>query len=203
MKGILAVGGMYIPELNMFNIGAAALNGSFCDATSTETLYSSLGWHIAHEFSHGYDFLGAQRDVIGTAPLFTEEDNQIFTDQSMKIAGQLSRIETGNGVMLQGSRVVYEAMADLTGMTLIPDLAKRKENFDHEAFFNAAAKFFCDYEPGDNNSTAPGEPSDTHPPYYVRVNFSVQHFDGFYQIYPSVTEGTPMYLAPEDRILAW
>ena len=97
LYGILAVGGMYIPELNMFNLGAASLNGNICDANSTETLYGSLGWHIAHELSHGYDLQGAQQDVTGTAPLFTEEDNKYFTDQSMKIAGQLSRIETGNG----------------------------------------------------------------------------------------------------------
>ena len=88
-------------------------------------------------------------------------------------------------------------------MTLLLDLAKRKEGFDYDAFFRAAAKFFCDYVSGDDNSTAPGEPVDPHPPYYVRVNFTVQHFDEFYKTYPSVTEGTPMYLAPEDRIMAW
>ena len=44
---------------------------------------------------------------------------------------------------------------------------------------------------------------DTHPPYYVRINFTLAHFDEFYKTYPSVTEGTPMYIAPEDRILAW
>ena len=29
------------------------------------------------------------------------------------------------------------------------------------------------------------------------------HFDEFYLTYPSVTEGTPMYIAPEDRVLIW
>ncbi|MBQ6233422.1 MAG: hypothetical protein IJJ80_07905 [Clostridia bacterium] len=45
--------------------------------------------------------------------------------------------------------------------------------------------------------------SNPHPLPYIRVNFTVQHFDEFYQTYPSVTEGTPMYLAPEDRLLIW
>ncbi len=36
-----------------------------------------------------------------------------------------------------------------------------------------------------------------------RVNFTLAHFDEFYQTYPSVTEGTPMYIAPEDRVLPW
>ena len=201
--GILALGGEFIPELNIFNIGAAALGGSMCDFTSTETLYGSLGFHIAHEVSHGYDYLGAQRDVTGTAPLFTEEDSKYFSEQSMKIAEQLDRIETGNGVILQGREVVYEAMADLTGITLMLDLAKQKEDFDYEAFFVAFAKFFCDYEPGNDNHTVPGEPVSTHPPYYARINFTAAHFDKFYESYPSVTEGTPMYIAPEDRILPW
>ena len=51
--------------------------------------------------------------------------------------------------------------------------------------------------------TVPGEPVSTHPPYYARINFTAAHFDKFYESYPSVTEGTPMYIAPEDRILIW
>ena len=44
------------------------------------------------------------------------------------------------------------------------------------------------------------------PPYSmgdIRVCFCVAHFDKFYRAYPSVTVGTPMYIAPEGRILAW
>lgn len=92
----------------------------------TEALYGSLGFHIVHEVSHGYDTLGAQRDVTGEAPLFTESESQYFRDQSKKTTVQLDKIETGNGVMLQGEQVTYETMADLTGMTLVLDLAKQK-----------------------------------------------------------------------------
>ncbi len=38
---------------------------------------------------------------------------------------------------------------------------------------------------------------------YVRINFSMQCMDEFYETYPSITEGAPMYIAPEDRILIW
>ena len=48
-----------------------------------------------------------------------------------------------------------------------------------------------------------GRNDNPHPLYHVRVNFTLAHFDEFYRTYPSVTEGTPMYLAPEDRILVW
>ncbi len=38
---------------------------------------------------------------------------------------------------------------------------------------------------------------------YIRVNYTVAQFDEFYEAFPSVKEGTPMYIAPEDRILIW
>ena len=201
--GALALGGQYIPSLNIFNIGASALNGTFCDFSSTEALYGSLGFHIAHEVSHGYDTLGAQRDVTGEAPLFTESDSQYFRDQSKKTTVQLDKIETGNGVMLQGEQVTYETMADLTGMTLVLDLAKQKEYFDYAACFRAAARFFYEYRPGNDNHPKADGRVDPHPPYYVRINFTAAQFDEFYQAYPSVKEGTPMYIAPEDRNLIW
>ena len=42
-----------------------------------------------------------------------------------------------------------------------------------------------------------------HPLPYIRVNYVVAQFDEFYETYPSVREGTPMYVVPEDRILIW
>lgn len=92
-------------------------------------------------------------------------------------------------------------LADLTGMSLTLDLAKKDEHFNYDAFFRAFAWFFLNY-----NSTAViplDVETNPHPIPYIRVNFTVQHFDEFYQTYPSVTEGTPMYLAPEDRLLIW
>ena len=88
-------------------------------------------------------------------------------------------------------------------MTLVLDMAKQKDSFDYAACFHAAARFFYDYEPGDDNHPKADGHVDSHPPYYVRINFTLAHFDEFYKTYPSVTEGTPMYIAPEDRILAW
>ncbi len=42
-----------------------------------------------------------------------------------------------------------------------------------------------------------------HPTSYIRVNYTIAQFDEFYEAFPSVTEGTPMYVAPEDRIVIW
>ena len=202
--GVLGIGGEYLPEMNMFCIGAPALSEGMCDYTSRETLLGTLGAHIGHELCHGYDFLGAQYNADRSGPLFTEEETAVFTEKAMAVAGQLSRIEIGQGLMLPGPQLVTEAMADLTGITLMLDLAKQEENFDYDAFFRAYAAFSFDYTLGEilNRAEADGSVN-PHPPYHVRVNFTLAHFDEFYRTYPTVTEGTPVYIAPEDRVLVY
>ena len=201
--GILVAGGMYDPDQNMFCIGAGTMDGPLCDASSRETLLGTLGTHIAHELSHAFDSLNILRSASGD-PMLTEEEIKIYNEKVKPIAAKLSLIETGNGNRLPGEWVSYETIAELEGLRLTLDLAKQEESFDYDAFFRAYAKFFFDYNPGDDNSpdAATGR-VDTHAPYYVRVNFCIAHFDEFYQTYPSVKEGTPMYIAPEDRVLIW
>ena len=201
--GVMALGGQYLPQFNIFCIGAPALNGSFCDPTSRETLLGTLGMHISHEVSHGFDSLGAMRDVTGTGTLFTDEDLRVFNEKTASIASLLDKVETGNGYHVMGDQVTYEAMADLTGMCLMLDLAKKEENFDYDAFFRAFAGFYFLYDYGNVHMPNEAGRVDTHPPYYVRFNYTVSQFEEFYRTYPSVTEGTPMYVAPENRILAW
>ena len=201
--GVLGIGGQYLPDRNMFFISALALSDALCDYTSRETLLATLGWHIGHELCHGYDFLGARYNADRTGPLFTDEDNAVFTEKSMAIADTLSQIESGNGVMLQGRVLVIEAMADMTGMTLMLDLAKQEENFDYDVFFRAFAVFCFDYSPGDDDRPEGNGFVNPHPPYHVRVNFTLAHFDEFYETNPTVTEGTPVYIAPEDRVLVY
>ena len=202
--GVLAVGGQYLPEKNIFCIGAPALSEGMCDYTSRETLLGTLGYHIGHELCHGFDFRGAQFNVDRTGPLFTEEDNAVFTEKAMAVADRLSLIEIGDGLMLQGPQLITEALADLTGLTLMMDLAKQEDSFDYDAFFRAAADFSFDCRPGvdDFKPDSYGRVN-PHPPYHVRVNFTLAHFDEFYETYPTVTEGTPMYIAPEDRTLVY
>ncbi len=204
LLGVLAIGGQYLPEMNLFCIGAPALSEGMCDYTSRETLLGTLGAHIGHELCHGYDFGGAQYNADRTGPLFTEEENAIFTGKAMAVADKLSGIDIGEGFMLPGPKLVTEAMADLTGITLMLDLAKQEEHFDYDAFFRAYAAFSFDYTLGEilNRPDSTGNVN-PHPPYHVRVNFTLAHFDEFYQTYPTVTEGTPMYIAPEDRVLVY
>ena len=91
----------------------------------------------------------------------------------------------------------------MTGVCLMLDLAKQDESFDYEAFFLSFARFFHLYDVGNDYHPDEDGRVESHPPYYVRINYTVAQFEEFYRTYPSVTEGTPMYVAPENRILAW
>ena len=105
-------------------------------------------------------------------------------------------------ILVNGERVVNEMLADITGLSLTLDLAKKTENFDYDAMFRAYARFYqCIYR--DRKVMTDVFADEVHPVPYSRVNYVVAQFDEFYKTYPSVKEGTPMYIAPEQRELIW
>ena len=192
----------YEPLENAFYVGGGALIDALTDTTSRETLLGTLGVHIGHELSHGFDTAGSQYNADFTGSLFTENDLEIFREKSESIARQLSRIEVLDGIYGNGELQIREVLADLTGMSLTLDLAGKTENFDYDAFFRAFASYFARYYHS-REALANNIAYMAYPMGYIRNNFCVAHFDEFYRTYPSVTEGTPMYIAPEDRILVW
>ena len=192
--------GKYDKSENIFFLGGGSLAFD-CDFTSRETILGSLGMHMSHELSHAFDTTGAQYNADQTGPLFTDEDMRIFSEKAEAIAQQVSKIQPLNGLDGNGMKKIGEVLADMTAMTLTLDLAKKDENFDYDAMFRAFAWFFFAHV---SESTIPGDvETNPHPLPYIRINFTVQHFDEFYKTYPSVMEGTPMYLAPEDRLMIW
>ncbi len=67
--------------------------------------------------------------------------------------GLLPCIGGRGGIGLQGQVLVTEAMADMTGMTLMLDLAKQEESFDSDAvqisitWFNESSPHNLSFEP--------------------------------------------------------
>lgn len=209
-NGVILEEGQYLPSFNVFYIGAGALVGEMADFTSRETILGTLGLHLAHELSHGFDTYGSRYDEFGreydesttTGYLFTEEDLKAYQERAKAIAGQISQTDMWDGNNLNGERMIGEVMADLTSVSLAMDLAKKAEHFDYDAYFRAmASAWYAVYYSRDAMLGYYSE--EVHPPHYFRINFTLPHFEEFYQTYPSVTEGTPMYIAPEDRILPW
>ena len=97
---------------------------------------------------------------------------------------------------------ITEIIADTEGLRLALDLAKKEENFDYDAFFRAYARYWNWYY-SNRETYLRTFSTDVHPAPMFRVNFTVQLTDEFYETYSSVTEGTPMYLPPEERELVW
>ena len=195
--------GRYDFTTNVFFVGGASLGDITLDMTSRETILGTFGAHLSHEFCHAFDpqCVAYNADFTGSL-LVTDEDREIYEQKAAAIAKQVSSIEVFDGVYSNGERQVGEIVADLTGMSLTLDMAKEMDNFDYDAYFRAFAYFFSTYVASREEASVESAYA-IHPYPYLRINFAVQHFDEFYQTYPSVTEGTPMYLAPEDRILIW
>lgn len=197
---LLTAEGKYYANENIFYLGGGSL-AVVIDSTSRETILGSIGVHMAHELSHAFDTEGSKFNADFTGSLFTEEDQRIFNEKAETVSNQITAIEPLDGIGGNGPRKIGEVLADLTGMSLTLDQARKEADFDYDAFFRAFAAFFFCY------MTEPVIMHDIemnpHPLTYIRINFTVQHFDEFYQTYPSVKEGTPMYLAPEDRLLIW
>ena len=201
--GTLQSEGRYLPEDNAFYVGGASLCDITLVMTSPETILGTFGAHISHEFCHAFDTACVNYNADFTGPLFaTEEDREIFEQKAAAIIKQVSSIEVFDGYYSDGNRQSGEILADLTGMSLTLDMAKEIENFDYDAYFRAFAYFFCSYL-ASREDAVPESAGDIHPYTYLRINFTVQHFEEFYQTYPSVKEGTPMYLTPEERLLIW
>lgn len=186
---------------NMIGIGAPMLNSAMFDDSSRETLLATFGYLVAHELGHFFDPGGVLQDATGTRPIYTEEDGKRFEEKEKSVHEKLSAIELLDGVPANGNGIA-ELLPDLTGMSLVLDLAKKTEGFDYDRFFRTYAHFYFTYDT-DREQLIYMNNTDLHPAGYIRVNYVVAQFEEFYRTYPSVTEGTPMYIAPEDRVLIW
>ena len=192
----------YEPDTNSVNImpGFPASQG-YDAGTSQETLLGVYGWVVGHEISHGFDFGGAQFDANGTdSGIFDAEDLEEYLAIVDALAAYYDTIEVLPGTFAVGDRVKTEAAADLIGMQLALAVAKEIPDFDYEAFFESAARYWF--------MTVPGEEtielflSDEHPLHYLRVNVNAQMYPELYETY-GVQEGDGMYLPESARIRFW
>ena len=193
----------YIPSENSINILAGILYDTLYYDNSTESILASIGATIGHEITHGFDTDGARYNGIGNEEAWwTQEDAAAFEAKANRVAEELSKIEVLDGCRVNGEFVLNEMIADLGGLALCLDLAKQYENFNYDEFFQYYSFMWYMIMP-DAQTALNTYTEDNHPANYIRANFSVQMFDEFYETYPQVVEGTPMYRAPEDRVKVW
>lgn len=195
---------VYEPSRNAIYVMAGVLFGDFCKTDTREAFLATIGQTIAHEIGHGFDPNGIQHDATGNAPgiLTSAEDLEGYQERVMRHVRALSQIALSDDLMQSGERVIPEALADLLGMRIVLRIAEKTEGFDYDLFFRSlAGKFYQAF--ATREAAYSLYESDTHPAPFIRLNYILPQFNAFYLTYPSVQEGTPMLIAPENRELIW
>ena len=191
----------YEPESNSINIVPGFVTSLvYADGMSDEDLLAGIGFTIAHEISHGFDYQGAQMDAYGRPnPIFAEEDVEKFTAKTTALADYYSSIELQPGVMANGQNLVAETCADLCGMQAVLEIAGKSQSFDYAKLYKTMGDIWASVIPAPMFATYA---ADTHPLANLRINVNAQMFDPLYSKL-GVVEGDGMYLAPDKRIAVW
>ena len=149
----------------------------YTDQMPDEKLLGGIGFTVAHEISHGFDYQGTQADAYGQPNLvFTQQDADEFVEKNKKLADYYSSIELMPGVMADGQNLVAESCADLCGMHAVLEIAGKSENFDYNEFFNNMSNVWAQVVPAQLF------------PIYDKLG---------------VKESDGMYLAPDKRVAIW
>lgn len=199
---ILASNAYYNASQNSIDIVLGILDEpNYYDDMSQEELLGGIGTMIGHEISHAFDTAGAQFDKDGNfRDWWTKEDYEAFQERADKLITYYNGMTAWDGQKIIGENIQREAIADMAGMKVMLKIAEGKDDFDYDAFFKAYAGFWRLLLTPE--LAAYYIVQDSHPPYNLRTNVTVQQFDEFNQTY-DIEEGDNMYLAPEDRVSVW
>ena len=140
--------------------------------------------------SYAFDSYGVKYNELGNydPDVMPQEDIRAFRELQEKA------IEYYNGFTVLSSHV----KGKLTCYSICTRIHMIRE--EQKKFFESYAEYWKKLS---LDTYAKGSLStDVHAPSPVRVNAVVACFDEYYDIY-DVTEGDPMYVAPEDRVRRW
>lgn len=194
------VNAYYNPISNEIVFPAAILQPPFYDPkASREENLGGIGAVIGHEITHAFDKRGSQFDKDGNlVNWWTKEDLEKFQKKVDQAADIYSKLEVSPGYYVNGKISTGEIIADLGGLTIAVEIAK-KNGLDTKKIFESYAKVWRALT---TKEFAIANLEDEHPPGIYRVNNIVNQIDQFYEDF-NVKEGDPMYVAPKDRLRVW
>ena len=173
---------------NSVNINAGYIYA--CDFNKILTLeeqLSQLGFVLAHEISH----------LIYNQKFLTGNDYNSLETKLAEIIKNFSNKEILKSVYCNGDFCKDEICADYFAMNFLLELTKKYSDFDYKKFFeNYARANFIKYPEAVQKLYVT---SDSHPPYYLRVNCILQFFDEFYKSY-GIHKKDGMYLEKKYRV---
>jgi putative endopeptidase len=217
------VNAYYNPQMNEIVFPAGILHKPIFDPDRDAlNNYGSIGVIIAHEITHGFDDQGRKFDHKGNLKnWWTIQDQFNFNLLTKKMIDQYSNYEVvinntenftsydvsntinqnnnNNIIKVNGNLTLGENIADLGGVTLSYKALLSERNYSSEE----KKKFFESYSLLWRKKMSPNKMlsrilSDPHSPNKYRI-WIVRNLDEFYDVY-NVTNKSPMYLDPRDRI---
>ena len=184
----------YSRPINKFFITPYGMIASHVGPSSSdEEIMGYLGFCIAHEISHGFDY-------IGSLDLWSEADREAFVARCKRLVQYISDYEVFPGLVLDGENILNECVADLRAMKCIMSIAAEKPDFDYKTFFASLADIFA------ISATRAAMDAylkyDVHAEGRCRVNKLLSLTDEFYTTF-DIQPGDAMYVAPEERPIIW
>ena len=193
------VNAFYAPNYNSFVILNGIVPGFVGE--SVEEFYGMLGFVIGHEITHAFDSSGSRYDENGAyKDIMTSEDRTAFNNKVNRLIDFFDQINLYDHNYINGNKVNGEATADMGGIKVALQLAKKIDNFDYDKFFRAAARTWC-RQPY-SSSSANSMLSNEHPFPYIRVNMTLAQFDEFVETY-DIGPGDGMYIPENQRVKIW
>ena len=210
------VNAYYNPSSNEICFPAGILQYPFFDMAADDAFnYGAIGVVIGHEMTHGFDDQGCQFDKDGNmVNWWTAEDKAAFDARTKVMEEAFNKIEVAPGVHANGAFTLGENIADHGGLqvsylafTLNEESKPEAERLQTRDGFTPAQRFFLAYANVWAGNIRPEEilnrtKSDPHSLGRWRVNGALPQINAWYEAW-NVTEESPMYIKPEERVSIW
>ena len=195
---------------------AGILQYPFFDMSADDAFnYGAIGVVIGHEMTHGFDDQGCQFDKDGNmVNWWTAEDKAAFDARTKVMEEAFNKIEVAPGVHANGAFTLGENIADHGGLqvsflafTLNEEAKPANKRLQTRDGFTPAQRFFLAYANVWAGNIRPEEilnrtKSDPHSLGRWRVNGALPQINAWYEAW-NVTESSPLYVAPENRVSIW
>ena len=210
------VNAYYNPSSNEICFPAGILQYPFFDMAADDAFnYGAIGVVIGHEMTHGFDDQGCRFDKDGNLNnWWTAEDKARFDARTKVMEEFFNHIEVAPGVHANGAFTLGENIADHGGLQVSfqafmeNEMAKpESERLKTIDGFTPEQRFFLAYANVWAGNIRPEEilqrtKSDPHSLGRWRVNGALPHINAWYDAW-HVTEASPLYVAPANRVSIW
>ena len=193
---------------------AAILQPPFFDPDADPAVnYGAIGGVIGHEIIHGFDDQGRKSDGAGMLrDWWTAEDASKFEAQAAKLGAQYEAYEFPQlpGMHINGRVAMGENIGDLGGLTIALEAYRRSLDGKPAPVidgFTGEQRLFLGWAQvwrtlWRDDALRQQLVNGTHSPGHIRAFAPLRNIDAWYEAF-GVTEGDPLWIAPEDRVRIW